>query len=584
MNDSPLYGWHGQLLNVDLSRQKIWVEKIAPELLQEYLGGRGLGVRLMRRHHQEDCFAATMPLIFAVGPLCGSGAPTAARLSVVSRSPLTGTIFDSSCGGSFAWQLKAAGYDALKIVGQSLQPVVLDISAAAVQLLPAQKLWGCGVAETVAAFAGSGSMAVIGVAGENLVRYANIMTSEGSAAGRGGLGAVMGAKKLKGIRVAGDRMTAIADPERLQRGVKDVMRLFNASPVIFGSLGFSEYGTAALVDLLAQRRMVPTENFRTTCFSGTGRYSGPALRKAYQPKKQGCHDCPVACKKITADGGLIPGHDSLSHFGALLGISDQSAIVAACRQCNELGMDTISAAATMAAWSEVRGVFPTAAQLPELLEIAARRQGVGDLLAEGAQRLTSAMGKPHLAMTVKGLELPAYDPRGAYGTALAYCTSNRGACHLRAFPISHEILRKPVATDRFDFAGKAWMNIVSENCYAVVDSLVACRFAFLGAGLEEYAELLNAVTGLDYSPAQLTSMGQRIYLTERLYNQNNGFTAQDDMLPERFFTEDGSSGEGIIIAAIDRNRFIQERQRYYRLRGLDDQGRLLQENYLESQP
>lgn len=577
-------GWHGRILNVDLSRNSIHSGVLEPELLQAYLGGRGLGVRLMRTDYQRAPFAAEMPLIFAVGPLCGTPAPTASRLSIVSRSPLTGTIHDSSCGGLFAWQLKAAGYDAVKIIGKSPEPVVLTIEKGVVQLEAARHLWGLGVKATVAALAGTGSAAVIGPAGENGVLYANIMTSEGNAAGRGGLGAVMGAKNLKGIRVDGDWQTSIADPDRFKRGVEDVMRLLRASPVIFGALGFSEFGTSALVDLLSQRRMVPTRNFSETCFSGTENYAAAALRRRFSPRKQGCYGCPIECKKVSAQGGALPEHGSLSHFGALLGNSDLEGIVHAGQLCNDLGMDTLSAGASIATYSEVQGIFPDSKRLSDLLHLVARRHGEGDLLAQGAQRLASALGCPELAMTVKGLELPAYDPRGAYGMALAYCTSNRGACHLRAYPVAHEILRKPVATNRFDFAGKAGMNIVAENTNAVVDSLVACRFAFLGAGLEEYAELLNAATGLDYSPTQLGTIGERIFLTERCYNQGNGFSAEDEILPERFFCEAGSSGAGVRIPAIDKERFIEERQRYYRLRGLNEQGLLKNKDFLETQP
>jgi aldehyde:ferredoxin oxidoreductase len=187
-------------------------------------------------------------------------------------------------------------------------------------------------------------------------------------------------------------------------------------------------------------------------------------------------------------------------------------------------------------------------------------------------------------MSVKGLELPAYDPRGAYGMALAYCTSNRGGCHLRAYPIAHEILRKPVATDRFDFAGKARIIKIAEDCNATIDSLVACKFSFFGASLEEYGELLSATTGIEYSPQKLKEIGARIYLTERFYNQLNGFTASADRLPERFFAEPGSSGDGLEMPPLDRQRFAEEIQKYYRIRGLNAQGCLDQADFLESQP
>lgn len=569
-----LAGWRGRLLNVDLTRRQSWTEKIPNDLLHDCIGGRGLGVRLMRDTYQLDPFAADMPLIFAGGPLCGTTSPATARLSVVSRSPLTGAIHSSSCGGALAWHLKAAGYDALNITGVSSSPVILSIAGDQVQIESATHLWGLTVSNALAALKPVGGAAIIGPAGEHQVLYANILTAEGSAAGRGGLGAAMGAKRLKGIQIVGDEPVVVADPAAVERGVDDVMRLLKASPVIFGDLGFAEYGTPALIDLLAQRRMVPTNNFRETFFAETSRYAAPALRRRYQSVSQGCHDCPIACKKATRDLQRLPEHGSLSHFGALLGISDPDIIVAACRLCNDLGMDTLSTAATLAAFREASGECFHAEDLHYRLWQIAMRQENGDLLAQGAQRLTAALGCPQVAMTVKGLELPAYDPRGAYGMALAYATSNRGGCHLGAYSLAHEVLRKPVASNRFDFAGKAWMNIVAENTHAMGDSLVACRFVFLAAGLEEYAALLTGVTGVDFTAAQLLAGGDRIWLTERFYNQMNGFTSAEDMLPERFFQEQGTSGHGIFVPAIDRQLFLDERARYYRLRGLDERGQL----------
>ncbi len=577
-------GWHGRLLNVDLTTGRSWPETLSAELLQTYLGGRGLGVRLLRESFLLDPFSPDMPLVFAVGPLCGTAAPTAARLSVVSRSPLTGTIYDCSAGGRFAWRLKAAGFDAIKIVGQSKTPVTLSISPRGSELLPADKLWGLRIAETVCALEGKGSVAAIGPAGENRVLYANIMMGEGNSVGRGGLGAVMGAKNLKALVVDGDLKTTVVDQPRFAAARQDVLRLFNASPVIYGDLGIAKYGTPALVDLMAQRRMAPTENFRKTVFAAANHYSGPAIRKTFQPKNHGCYGCPIQCKKSLQDGTPLPEYETVNHFGALNGINDLRSIVNSNNLCNQLGMDTISAAASISAWGEARGRFPRAEEIGGLLEEIALRSGAGAQLAEGARRLTQQLGKPQLSMSVKGLELPAYDPRGAYGMALAYATSNRGGCHLRAYPISHEILRKPVPTDRFDFAGKARIIKIAEDCNASIDSLVACKFSFFGASLEEYAELLSATTGIEYSPQALKTIGERIYLTERCYNQQLGFTCQDDLLPERFFTEAGSSGDGIEVPPIDRSRFDAELRKYYRIRGLDEEGCFTQANYLEMQP
>ncbi len=577
-------GWTGRILRVDLTTGTSRYAEIPRPWLEEYLGGRGLGVRLMRDYFRLDPFHPAMPLIFGVGPLCGTTAPTAARLAVVSRSPLTGTIYDCSAGGRFAWRLKAAGIDALFITGRSATPVSLAISNDCVEFLPADGLWGCDIPTTVAALEERGSVAAIGPAGENGVLFANIMTGEGNSVGRGGLGAVMGSKRLKAVTVNGERTTDIADPHLFDKARQDVMRLFKASPVIFGPLGIAEFGTPVLVDLMAQRRMAPTANFRETFFAGSGNYSGPAIKAACGAKKDGCYGCPIQCKKSDNSGQHLPEYETVSHFGALNNVDSLAIIVRSNQICNNLGLDTITAAATLSAWGEIRGRFPGADEIPGLLEDMALRRGDGQLLALGSRRLAGQLGRPELSMSVKSLELPAYDPRGAYGMALAYCTSPRGGCHLRAYPISHEILRKPVPTDRFSFSGKARIISIAEDSNAAVDSLVACKFSFFGASLEEYAELLSAVSGIDYTPQRLKEIGRRIVLTERFYNCSNGFSRKDDLLPERFFSEAGSSGDGIEIRPIDRTRFDEELDKYYRIRGLNSDGCFDDAGFLDKQP
>jgi aldehyde:ferredoxin oxidoreductase len=577
-------GWNGTILKVDLTTGTFHHEEIPRVLIEEYLGGRGLGVRLMRDYYQLDPFDPAMPLIFAVGPLCGTPAPTSARLSVISRSPLTGTIYDCSAGGRFAWRLKATGTDALFITGRSPWPVILTITSDTIEIVPAVPLWGCDLPTTFAALKERGSVAAIGPAGENGVLFANIMMGEGNSVGRGGMGAVMGSKNLKAVTVNGERKTGIADPILFDNARQDIMRLFKASPVIFGPLGISEYGTPVLVDLMAQRRMAPTANFSKTYFEHSANYSAPTIKDACGTKKDGCYGCPIQCKKSSNLGKALPEYETVSHFGALNNIDALHAIIEANDLCNDLGMDTITAAATLSAWGEIRGAFPTAEELPGLLNDIALRHGDGELLALGSRRLSEKLEHPELSMSVKSLELPAYDPRGAYGMALAYCTSNRGGCHLRAYPISHEILRKPVPTDRFSFSGKARIISIAEDTNAAVDSLVACKFAFFGASLEEYAELVTAVTGVSYSPQRLKEIGRRIVLTERFYNCCNGFSRSDDILPERFFTEPGSSDDGIDIHPLDRVRFEEELDKYYRIRGLNENGCFADANFLESQP
>ncbi len=579
-----MHGWTGTIQYVNLSDGSCRREPLAPDLLHTYLGGRGLGVRLMREFHRLDPFSPEMPLIFATGPLCGTPAPTTARMTVVSRSPLTGTIFSSSAGGLFPWRMKAAGIDVLFVTGRSPAPVCLILNDAGAELVPADPLWGKTIPETAAALRDRGSVAAIGPAGENGVLFASIGQDTGGAFARGGLGAVMGDKRLKAVVADGSGTVEIADRDRFDRARQDVLRLFNASPVIFGELGFANFGTPALVDLIRQRRMSPTENFRSTVFAGAAGYGGPAIRNAYAPEGDGCHGCPVECRKRTPTGEPLPDYDAVSHFGGLNANADLATIVRCNALCGELGMDPVSTAATLSAWGEARGRFASADEMPSLLADIARRRGEGELLALGSQQAMGRLGRPEFSMSVKGLELPAYDPRGAYGLALAYCTSSRGGCHLQANPVSHEILRKPVATDRFTFSGKARIIKIAEDGNAAADSLVACGSAFFGATLEEYGELVSAATGREFPPCRLLEIGERIFMTERFYNCANGFTRKDDVLPERFFTDPGSSGEGIEIPHIDRERFEVELQKYYRIRGLSEEGTFADRLFLERQP
>jgi aldehyde:ferredoxin oxidoreductase len=562
-----MFAWHGKMLVADLSAGRVRTEAIPEGTLRTWLGGRGLGVHLIRDLITLDPFDENMPLYLSVGPLCGTAAPTSSRMSVVSRSPLTGTIFDSSVGGTFPLKLKQAGFDAVMITGRARDPVYLEISNGRAVIKEASWLWGQGCIEVNRHLQADGEVASIGPAGERLVKLANIMVGSANSVGRGGMGALMGAKNLKAIVVDGSQKPAVADQDLFKKAFDDIMRLLRASPVVMGELGLTEYGTSALVDIVDQRRMAPTENFRKTWYSQAHLYSGPSLKKAFGFKKEGCAVCPIQCKKLTTCGKPIPEYETLSHFGALNANPDAESIIRANILCNNMGLDTISTAATIAAYGEARGEFLISDDILDMVRKIAYREGEGDKLAEGSKRYCESIGKPGLSMSVKGLEMPAYDPRGSYGMALAYGTSNRGACHLRAYPISQEILRKPVATDRFSFDGKARLIKISEDTNAVVDSLSVCKFAFLGASIEEYAQLLAGATGVPYTGQGLMKTGEEIIALEREYNVRNGFTHADDLLPERFFSEEGSSGEGIEVPPVDKMRYLEEMERYYRIRG-----------------
>ncbi len=538
------------------------------DLCDGYLGGRGLGVALMGDRITHSYDSPLMPLIFATGPLVGTAAPTSGRMSVVSRSPLTGTIFDCSVGGRFGTELKRAGIDFIEITGVSKRWVTVNIDSKGVSIEDAGQMSGENISKICRLIGREGSFAAIGRAGEKQVHYASIIVDGHYAAGRGGLGAVMGAKKLKAIRVRGDNAISVADPKGLKNAREEIMRLLRASPAVFGAFGLSEFGTAALVDLIHARRMEPTDNFRRTLFPDAAHYSGYAMKTRYRPRKTGCAGCPVLCKKVSADGEIIPEFETVSHFGALNGCSNLDSIVEANRICNDYGLDTISAASSIACYCEINGLRLTSEGMLKILKgIGDRKGATGEALAEGSFRYAESQGHPEFSMSVKKLELPAYDPRGAYGMALAYVTSNRGGCHLRAYPVSHEILRKPVATDRFSFEGKARMIKIAEDLNAVVDSLTACKFVFFAAGLEEYSRAVNAVTGKDHNIQSLMEIGQRVWNLERKMNAMNGFTIEDDDLPSRFFNEEGSSGAAVKIAPIHREEFLKARENYYIVRG-----------------
>ena len=573
------HGWTGKLLRVDLTERTTAPLHPALDTYRAFIGGKGLAGHFFRPACTRDWNDPAMPLLFMTGPLNGTIAPTSGRCAVLSRSPLTGTVGDASVGGRLATELKRAGWDGIVVTGQSDSLLGLEIVDDVVQLREVAYLAGVttsSVFDTVSMHAPKGSsIACVGPAAENGSPLAAIITDRHHAAGRGGLGLIMASKGLKYVTVKGTGRTRVFDPAMLKEAREDILRLTAASPVLMGKHGFSCRGTASIFDLMDSRNMMPTDNFSKTRFAQAGQLNAAAYAERFHPVKHGCSGCHILCKKVSADGRTMPEFETMSHFTALIGNTDMALVMAANQLCNDLGLDTISAGSTLACLREITGRDFT----PERLLISLEEMGAGGTLGQGASALAEACGRPELAMTVKGLELPAYDPRGAYGMALAYATSTRGGCHLRAYPISHEILRKPVATDRFSFSGKARIVKIAEDMNAVVDSLTACKFTFFAASLEEYAKVFTAVTGLETSGQELLQAGERIYYHERIMNAANGFTAEDDDLPDRFFTEPGTSGGGVEIKPIDREAFLAARQAYYTVRGLGEKGQPLREKY-----
>ncbi len=562
-------------LHVDLTDASVTKEILPGDVAAGYLGGRGVGAYFLGPFARHAPGATDIPLVFAAGPLCGTGIPGAGAISVISRSPLTGTLFDEEAVGAFPIQLRRAGYLYLRITGASKRPVALTIEDGSASLSPDP--WRPGDGDPGSRW--RGGVASIGVSALSRCRYASVVFGGDRSPGRGGLGSVMAEKGLFRILVRGTGEPPVADRDELARARGEILRAIEASPPLSGPYGIGRYGTATLLDLLAARRMLPTRNFRGTFFDGYRSLSATAVDKRYGIMDDGCGegeenpgDCPLRCRKISRGGAPLPEADALAHFGALNGNADLGSAVLASACCADTGMDPVSAGATIACYAEITGRDIPPREMPALLRKIAERREEGDVLAEGSSRAAGFLGHPGLSMSVKRLELPALDPRGAYGVALGYAASTRGGCQMRSASFAHEVLRRPVATDRFTFEGKGRIVKVSEDLVAALASLSVCRLSALGGSLEGYARAFRAVTGIPKEAGDLLRDGERVCLSERLFNCRAGFTRDDDDLPARFFTEAGTSGDGIEIPPIDRAEFEAARSRYYANRGCDETG------------
>jgi aldehyde:ferredoxin oxidoreductase len=576
--------WTGRLLRVDLTHRTSTVEPLGDRLLHEYLGGRGLGAKLLRDagRHLLDPFDARAALVVAAGPLTGTRAPGSGRLSMSAVSPLTGTLFDSNSGGFFGLRLKAAGYDALWIEGVSTSPLCLILTPEGVRFEDASELWGLGNFATRAGiearFGIKNATLTIGPAGETGSLLANI--AHGTRFfGRGGLGSIFGQKKLKAVCIAeSGGQVAPADPEAFDFVVEECKKLLAAHPIT--SKGLPQFGTSVLMNVMNAVEALPTRNYRESRFDGAERISGEAIRDRIASGRHACPACAIGCgRKVLVDGEEIEGpeFETLWAFGADLGVDDLEGIARINRLANDLGLDTVSAGSTVAAacelhdrgllgWSPLEGGLPGVGKL--LVEMASG-EGRGAVLRHGSLHLGRELGAPEVSMTVKGLELPAYDPRGCQGQGLAYATSNRGGCHLRSYMVAPEILAAPKLIDRFASSGKAGLVIVGQNLNAAVDSLVLCRFTSFVLRDDYYARLLRAATGLDIDAQGLMTVGERIYNLERLANLERGFGRSDDTLPRRLLEECASEGPAA-GRVVNLEPMLEE---YYRFRGWDRDGR-----------
>jgi len=575
------HGYTGRVLFVDLTTRSSRVEPLSESHAVDFIGGRGIGVRMLMDLTEAglDPLDPRSPMIFATGPLTGTKAPTSGRFSLTGRSPLTGTVLDTNCGGAFGARLKSAGYDVLVVTGASETPCVLQVGPEGVAFEDADPaLVNAEVHEATARLTdgrSAVSAAVVGSSGMRLVKLATIMVDAKRALGRGGMGALMGSKNLKAIVVQGTaEKPSVARPDDLDFFLYEVKKTLSANPVT--STALPRFGTAMLVGVLGKRGLMPAVNYREPGGSYVDALSGERLAEEFLVKRSGCWGCPIVCGRQTktATGeGHGPEYETIWALGANLGVSDLQAVVELNYLCNELGLDTISAGGTVAAAIEL-GETGAVAEAPRrgdvdaiarsIRALAAREGQLGDAMAEGSRSLCETYGRPEAAMQVKGLELPAYDPRGMQGQGLGYATSNRGGCHLRGNMLGFEVLGTPKLVSRQATGGKAGLLIVAQHLGAALDSLSLCKFSSFALSEEHYARLYSAVTGFDLGGQELLIAGERIWNLERLYNLREGFSASDDRLPTRLLEEPNQEGDVVDLAPM-----LAE---YYRFRGWDEAG------------
>ncbi|MBI3303437.1 MAG: aldehyde ferredoxin oxidoreductase family protein, partial [Deltaproteobacteria bacterium] len=594
------YGWTGTVLRVNLTTKQVTKEPLREDWARDYVGGRGLGARYLfaEVNPQVDPFSPENKLIFATGPLTGTNASCGARYMVVTKGPLTNAITTSNSGGHWGPELKAAGYDMIILEGRAATPCYLWIYDDQVEVRDAGHLWGKTVWETEDHLrrelgVPDAIIASIGPAGEKLVRFAAILNDLHRAAGRSGVGAVMGSKNLKAIAVRGTGGVRLADPKTFLEAHWAMKVKLRESPVT--SQGLPIYGTEVLVNVINEHGAFPTRNHQQSVFEKAEEISGETLTETRLVANKACFACTIACGRVaTLPGeaagkymvtthphnwkiaGEGPEYEAAWAMGAECGVGDLDALIKANWLCNELGMDAISFGATVAAAMELyeKGAvslaetgmplnFGSAEALIAMAEKAGYREGFGNELAEGSKRMTAKYGRPELFMGVRGQEFAAYEARAIQGMGLGYATSNRGACHLKAYTVAAEILGLPRQMDPRATEGKAEITKLFQDATSTVDATGLCQFLTFGIGLEEILPQLSAATGVPYGLEGLLQIGERIWNLERLWNERAGFTGKDDTLPKRILEEPLPSGP----AKGEVSKLGEMLPEYYRLRG-----------------
>ncbi len=579
------YAYHGRWLHVRLHPLEATPCRLPEQALRRFVGGVGLGTWLLLHLEawQYEALEPEAPLALVFSPLVGSPLTTSAKFAVVSRSPLTGRINDSLSSSYFALAGKRTGYDALVITGQAPELSVLVIDQAGVRLLPAEELTGLSCSETQRRLQGQlgpeYALAVVGPAGEALVPFATV-SNEGRHAGRGGAGAVLGAKRLKAVAVAGARRVSWAHPEQMAT----LARQLAARSLGPETAKYRQLGTLANVSVFNRLEVLPARNFQESSFAGAQRLSVEGLRQQEHPlQRESCHACTIGCEHRY----LLPGkeqsvrleYESVFALGALCGVDDPQGVLRAAEACDQLGLDTISTGATVAFAMECvqRGWlhepwlrFGSAEAVLRAIELVVKRQGVGRLLALGTRGMAEQLGPQALAIApqVKGLELPGYDPRHLRATALGLAVNTRGADHNRS------------STYEVDFSPQAQLPdpllvqeaIAREDRAAILDSLILCKFlrGVFDDFYSEAAELLWSATGWAISAAELRTTARRIVAARKLFNIRCGWTPEEDTLPERLLVQAPSKQQR--AASLDRSHFDSLRALYYQQRGWTPEG------------
>lgn len=595
-------GYVGKILKVNLTTKNVITEAIKEDVAKKYLGGKGYAVYLLYQYLKEyegrglsplniDPLGKENVLIVATGP--GTGVPrfpSSGRHHIMAlRTPLTGSIGSGNAGGEWGASLKFSGFDGIVIEGASDVPVYLALVDGKAEIRDAGELWGKNTMDTTRALTSlvggkNTSVICIGPAGESLIPMTVIMNDEYRAAGRAGLGAVMGSKKLKAIVVSGDKKDIpVAKPEEFRAVADRCLDAMKKNPVT--GEGLPAYGTAVCVNPVNSAGAFPYKNWQSGVNPDADSISGETLSKTYLIRKRTCWGCTIGCGRIssvksgpfqilTAEG---PEYETIWSLGSACGIKELDAIVKAHHLGNELGLDPISVGSTIAAAMELneKGYIPeedlqgldlkfgNAAAMVEAMWRTAYKLGFGKSLALGSKKLCELYGHPELSMAVKGLEMPAYDPRGIKGIGLNYATANRGGCHVTGYTVSPEIFGIPEKIDPLATEGKAQWVKTFQDFTSTINSTVNCLFTTFALGIKDYAELLSTVTGWDISEDDVLKIGERIYNLERVIINRLGFDGKDDTLPSRLLKEPMPEGPAKGHVA-DLEKMKEE---YYKLRG-----------------